>query len=89
MRWTQVDIKTKPDGSARWVARFKSTRPLDTSGASLLKFSDDLGAAEDWCVEHFGKGHASHPEKYRWHMDRHAAHFRYPDDAFAFKMKWG
>jgi hypothetical protein len=88
MRWTQVDIKTKSDGSARWAARFKCERPVDTTRASLLAFSDSLRDAEAWCRDHFGKGHASHPDKYRWHMDRFAAHFRYPDDAFAFKMRW-
>lgn len=82
VKWKQIE--TKPF-TKRWIARFQLVSVSPLMGYDFHTFVTE---SREWCTEQFGPDHHGHPEKYRWHMDRFTAHFRYAEDAFAFKMRW-
>jgi hypothetical protein len=90
VRWEQVGIKPTKRNNDRWLARFKFKPDREArTGRDFEERSVFVRESKQWCLDNFGKPHESHQTKYRWQMDNWTCHFRYEDDAFAFKMRWG
>lgn len=64
-------------------------RHLPHTVNSMAEYRD----ASAWCEEHLGPSvlHGDQPYDYtlRWARVGTTMHFRCPDDAFAYKMRWG
>lgn len=86
--YRHVPQRTRPDKPQRWAAKFIIQMDGPLTGTTMAAREAFVQEVFTWCRERFGKDHHGHPEKYRWHLDSHSAHFRHEAEAVEFKMRW-
>ena len=83
IRFRQIHGTLKETYGERWYV-FSSHPGLPKCGG-VAYFDFMQMEVMPWCVEQFGQG-----SKKRWRLiNQYRVAFKFPNDAFAFKLRWG